>query len=236
MLASLTLLPALLGFFGTKVLSRRQRARLRAAGPADDDSTGLWHRWATAIEHRPVLPAVLALAAVIVIALPVFSLRLGLDDAGSDPPGTTTRQTYTLLADRVVSAQLIVFIAVVVALGFVLLMAVFRSLLIPLTASVMNLLAVAAALGLMNAIFAWGWGHALFGISATAPVEVFVPVLLISILFGLSMDYEVFLVSRMREEWARTGDNHLALTRGDAATAGLNGAGITPLTDPGGSP
>src|SRR5205085_12026727 len=79
---------------------------------------------------------------------------------------------------RVLSAKLILFIAVVVALGFVLLMAVFRSLLIPLTASVMNLLAVAAALGLMNAIFAWGWGHSLFGISATAPVEVFVPVLL----------------------------------------------------------
>ncbi|HEY2687745.1 MAG TPA: MMPL family transporter [Streptosporangiaceae bacterium] len=63
-----------------------------------------------------------------------------------------------------------------------------------------------------------GMGHSLFGISATAPVEVFVPVLLISILFGLSMDYEVFLVSRMREEWARTGDNRLAVTRGQAAT------------------
>jgi putative drug exporter of the RND superfamily len=101
-----------------------------------------------------------------------------------------------------------------VLLGFLLLMAVFRSLLIPLVASVMNLLSVAAALGLMNAIFVSGWGHSLFGISA----EVFVPVLLISILFGLSMDYEVFLVSRMREEWVRTGDNRLAVTLGQAAT------------------
>src|SRR5260370_930510 len=100
MLASLTLLPALPAFFATKVLTPRQRARLRAAGPADDDTTGFWHRWATAIEHRPVLPAVLALAPVIVIALPVFSLHLGLDDAGSDPPGTPTGQAYTLLAAR----------------------------------------------------------------------------------------------------------------------------------------
>jgi RND superfamily putative drug exporter len=82
----------------------------------------------------------------------------------------------------------------------------------------MNLLAVGAALGLMNAIFEWGWGHSLFGISATAPVEVFVPVLLISILFGLSMDYEVFLVSRMHEEWVRTGSNRLAVTLGQAGT------------------
>src|SRR5260370_1133592 len=85
MLASLTLLPALLGFFGMRVLSRRQRARLRAAGPADDDTTGFWHRWATAIDHRPVLPPVLALPAVIVIALPAFALRLRLHHAGSDP-------------------------------------------------------------------------------------------------------------------------------------------------------
>ncbi|MGH3378755.1 MAG: MMPL family transporter, partial [Actinoallomurus sp.] len=97
-------------------------------------------------------------------------------------------------------------------------MAVFRSLLIPLIASVMNLLSVAAALGVMNAVFEWGWGHSLFRISAKAPVEVFIPVLLISILFGLSMDYMVFLVSRMREEWARTPDNDLAVTRGQAAT------------------
>jgi RND superfamily putative drug exporter len=70
----------------------------------------------------------------------------------------------------------------------------------------------------MNAVFEWGWGHSLFRISSEAPVEVFVPVLLISILFGLSMDYEVFLVSRIREEWAQKRDNSLAVTLGQAAT------------------
>ena len=79
-------------------------------------------------------------------------------------------------------------------------------------ASVMNLLSVGAALGVMNAVFAWGWGSSVLGISGTAPVEVFLPVIMFSVLFGLSMDYEVFLVSRIHEEWVRTGDNRLAVT------------------------
>ena len=108
---------------------------------------------------------------------------------------------------HVLSSKLILFIAVIVVLGFLLLMAVFRSLLVPLVASVMNLLSVGAALGVMNVVFEWGWGHSLFRISSEAPVEVFVPVLLISILFGLSMDYEVFLVSRIHEEWVAKRDN-----------------------------
>jgi RND superfamily putative drug exporter len=97
-------------------------------------------------------------------------------------------------------------------------MAVFRSLLVPLIASLMNLLSVGAALGIMNVVFEWGWGHSLFALSGTAPVEVFVPVLMISILFGLSMDYEVFLVSRMHEEWLLRRDNRLAVTLGQAET------------------
>jgi RND superfamily putative drug exporter len=108
--------------------------------------------------------------------------------------------------------------AVIVALGFVLLMAVFRSLLVPLIASLMNLLSVGAALGIMNAVFEWGWADSLFRIPAKAPVMVFLPVMLISILFGLSMDYEVFLVSRMREEWARRKEAGRAVTVGQAAT------------------
>ena len=119
---------------------------------------------------------------------------------------------------HILSSKLLLFIAVVVFLGFLLLMAVFRSLLIPLVASIMNLLSVGAALGLMNAVFEWGWGKSLFRISATSPVEVFVPVLLISILFGLSMDYEVFLVSRMREEWAHGSASGDAVTVGQAAS------------------
>jgi putative drug exporter of the RND superfamily len=322
MLASLTLLPALLGFLGPKVLSRRQRARLRATGPVTEEVAGFWRRWAKGIERRPVLPAVLALAAVVVIALPIFSLRLGLDDAGSDPSGTTSHQAYELLAEgfgpgfngpfelvaelprpadearfvslvhvlsrqpgvvavtpstvspsgtvaiaqvypstspqsvqtstllgrlrdsvipaaeagsglrvyvggvtasqvdfaHVLSSKLFLFVGVVIVLGFLLLMALFRSLLIPFIASIMNLLSVGAALGIMNAIFEWGWGRSLFAISTTAPVEVFVPVIMISILFGLSMDYEVFLVSRMHEEWLLRQDNDIAVTLGQAET------------------
>jgi putative drug exporter of the RND superfamily len=331
MLSSLTLLPALLGFIGIRVLSRRQRARLAASGPVAEETTGFWRRWALAIERHPVLPAAAALAAVIVIALPVFSLRLGLDDAGSDPSATTTRQAYDLLAKgfgpgfngpfqlvaelhspaaaarfasllktvarqpgvlsvtpavpspggrvavaelypasspqsvqtsallhrlrgdtipsaesgtslkvlvggataiqndfaSVLSSKLPIFIAVVVLLAFLLLVAVFRSLLIPLIASVMNVLSVGAALGIMNAVFEWGWGHSLFGISGTAPVEVFIPVLLFSILFGLSMDYEVFLVSRMHEQWLLTGDNRQAVTLGQAETGRVITAAAT---------
>ena len=322
MFASLTLLPALLGLFGMKVLSRRQRAQLRESGPVTEQVTGRWRRWADAIERRPVLPAAVALAAVIVIGIPFLSLHLGIDDAGSDPASTTTRQAYDLLAKgfgpgfsgplqlvaklssradeprfaaitttlanqpgvvrattpvlsphgtvavadlypstspqsrkttallhhirddvlpklqagsgvtvlvggataiqtdfaSVLSSKLPLFIGVVVLLAFLLLVAVFRSLLIPLVASIMNLLSVGAALGIMNAVFEWGWGRSLFGISGTAPVEVFIPVLLFSILFGLSMDYEVFLVSRMHEEWLLKHDNRLAVTLGQAET------------------
>jgi RND superfamily putative drug exporter len=119
---------------------------------------------------------------------------------------------------HVLSSKLPLFVAVVVLLAFLLLMAVFRSLLIPLVASIMNLLSVGAALGILNAVFSWGWGHSVFGISGTAPVEVFVPVLMFSILFGLSMDYEVFLVSRMHEEWLLKADNRQAVTLGQAET------------------
>jgi RND superfamily putative drug exporter len=91
-------------------------------------------------------------------------------------------------------------------------------LVIPAVASVMNLLSAGAALGVMNAVFGWGWGSSILGISGTAPVEVFLPVIMFSVLFGLSMDYEVFLVSRIHEEWLRTGDNRVAVATGQAAT------------------
>jgi putative drug exporter of the RND superfamily len=321
MLASLTLLPALLGFIGPRALSRKQRRRIRESGP-DTATSGLWYRWSRSIERRSALRALAALAVVIVVALPVFSLRLGLADAGTDPTSSLTRQGYDLLAQgfgpgfngpfelvatlhgptdqaafaqtvkaasrqpgvvavtppqvspsgnaavavlypstapreaqtatllghlrtRVVSAaeagsglhvliggvtatqvdfsdglarKLPFFIAIVVVLAFILLMLVFRSLVIPAMASVMNLLSVGAALGVMNAVFNWGWGSSALGLSGGAPVEVFLPVIMFSVLFGLSMDYEVFLVSRIREEWNRTGDNRVAVTNGQALT------------------
>ncbi|QMU76665.1 MMPL family transporter [Streptacidiphilus sp. PB12-B1b] len=107
---------------------------------------------------------------------------------------------------RVLSQKLPVFIAVVVVLAFLLLVAVFRSLLIPLVAAVMNLLSVGAALGALNAVFTWGWGGSVIGLTGTGPVDAFIPVLLFSVLFGLSMDYEVYLVSRMQEEWHHARD------------------------------
>jgi len=99
MLASLTLLPSLLGFIGPRVLSRKQRRRIRESGPqADAAASGMWHRWSRSIERRSALRALVALAVVVVVALPVFSLRLGLDDAGTDPTSSLTRQGYDLLA------------------------------------------------------------------------------------------------------------------------------------------
>jgi RND superfamily putative drug exporter len=120
---------------------------------------------------------------------------------------------------HVLSAKLPLFIGIVVALSFLLLMAVFRSLLIPLTAAVMNLLSAGAAFGVLTAIFQNGWGNHLIGLDTTGPIEAFVPELLFPILFGLSMDYEVFLISRIYEEWHRRGDTREAVTHGLAATA-----------------
>jgi RND superfamily putative drug exporter len=117
----------------------------------------------------------------------------------------------------VLSSKLPLFIGVIVLLGCLLLMVAFRSVLIPLVAAVMNLLAVGASFGLVVAVFQWGWGSSLIG-SGTGPVESFLPIIMVAILFGLSMDYQVFLVSRMHEEWLNTKDNEEAIVRGQANT------------------
>jgi RND superfamily putative drug exporter len=116
------------------------------------------------------------------------------------------------------AGRVLVFFGVVLALSFVLLMAVFRSLLVPLKAVVMNALAMAATYGVIVAVFQWGWGGDLLGI-AGAPIEPFIPMILFAIVFGLSMDYEVFLLSRMREEHVRTGDAVESVADGLATTA-----------------
>jgi RND superfamily putative drug exporter len=116
------------------------------------------------------------------------------------------------------SARLPYFFAAVLGLSFLLLMVVFRSLLVPLKAVVMNLLSIGAAYGIVVAAFQWGWGSSLFNIEG-APIEPFVPMMLFAIVFGLSMDYEVFLLSRIREEWDRTGDSRRSVADGLAATA-----------------
>jgi RND superfamily putative drug exporter len=329
MIAALTLLPALLGFIGPKVMSRKQKKNLAQNGPriVGADSKGFWPRWADRVQRRPAVSASIALLIVVAIALPFFSLRLGSSDQGSDPAGSTTRTAYDLLAKgfgpgfngplelvslvsspaqkniiatvskevakqpgvasvaptillpsktgpnadvafinvfpttapqaaattnliyhlrddlipqavgnsgvkilvggdtaifvdfaHVLSAKLPLFIALVVVLSFLLLSIVFRSLVIPLLAAVMNLLSIGAAFGILVAVYQWGDLDRLFGISRTGPVESFIPVMLFAILFGLSMDYQVFLVTRMHEEYLKSEDNRIAVRNGLAAT------------------
>ncbi|MFE5620715.1 MMPL family transporter [Streptomyces virginiae] len=120
---------------------------------------------------------------------------------------------------RRTSQRLPVFVAAVLAMSFLLLMLVFRSVLVPLKAVLLNLLSIGAAYGIMVAVFQWGWGGALIGLEATVPIVSFIPMFLFAILFGLSMDYEVFLLSRVREEYLRTGDNGTAIVEGVSGTA-----------------
>ncbi|WP_415951605.1 MMPL family transporter [Streptomyces sp. KLOTTS4A1] len=321
--ASVTLLPALLSYIGMRALSRRERARLVAEGPAPELPTGFAARWSAFVEKRPKLLGALALLVVTVLALPTFSLRLGTSDQGNNPGSTTTRQAYDLLAegfgpgvngpltiaaevhgaeDRVALDQLTgelagtqgvaavtpvtydetgqvahltvvptsspqsadtsrlvdtlrddvlpaaaqgtslethvggitagyddfaeiiigklpLFVGIVVGLGCVLLLLAFRSIGIPLKAAAMNIAAVAGAFGVVVAIFQWGWGTGLLGLGSAGPIEPFLPVIMVSVLFGLSMDYQVFLVSRMYEEWLETGDNRRAVRVGLAETS-----------------
>ena len=130
----------------------------------------------------------------------------------------TGRAMATDLTDRLTS-RLPIFIVAVVAMSFLLLMIVFRSVLVPLKAALMNLLSIAAAYGVLVAVFQWGWGNRLIGLHSTMPINPFLPLMMFAILFGLSMDYEVFLLSRVREEYVATGDNHAAVVRGLSSTA-----------------
>jgi putative drug exporter of the RND superfamily len=114
--------------------------------------------------------------------------------------------------------RLFLVIGAVLILSFLLLMVVFRSLVLPLKAVIMNLFSVGAAYGVMVAVFQWGWAGRIIGIGETGPIDPWIPVALFVVLFGLSMDYEVFLLSRIREEWLRTKDNSLAVADGLAVT------------------
>ncbi|MFJ6747454.1 MMPL family transporter [Streptomyces sp. NPDC091266] len=118
----------------------------------------------------------------------------------------------------VIVGKLPLFVGVVIALGSVLLLLAFRSIGIPLKAAVMNVAAVASSFGIVVAIFQWGWGSELLGLGSAGPIEPFLPVIMVSVLFGLSMDYQVFLVSRMYEEWQLTHDNRRSVRVGLAET------------------
>ncbi len=325
MLASLTLLPALLSFLGLRVLSRKQRREVRAGRFVDVENTGFWARWATLVAKRRVAFGLVGAVIIVGLAIPFLSLRLGHADQGNDPAGTTTRKGYDLIAEGfgpgynstltlvvdgpnaqatatkvgealsgvsnvdtrsiyvpeeglspqltivsfksltspqdqkttdlvthlrsdvlpslyqgtgdhvyvfgqtatqvdftdVLSNKLPLFIVAVVGLSFLLLLIAFRSLVVPLTAAVMNLLAAAASFGVVVAIFQWGWFSDALGIGSGGPIEAWVPVMVFAIVFGLSMDYQVFLVSRMHEEWVHTRDNRKAVQVGQAATGGI---------------
>ena len=117
------------------------------------------------------------------------------------------------VSDRI-GERLPLFIGAVVLLSFLLLIVMFRSILVPLKAAIMNLLSIGAAYGVVVAVFQWGWGKGLVGIDDTMPINPFVPLIMFAILFGLSMDYEVFLLSRVREEYLKHGDSHQSVVDG----------------------
>ncbi|MFG1920818.1 MMPL family transporter [Cryptosporangium sp. NPDC048952] len=145
----------------------------------------------------------------------VDHLRTDVLPAGAEITGITAifRDISALLSDR-----LWYVVGVVVALSLVFLLLMFRSVIVPLKAAAMNLLSIAAAYGVMTAVFQWGWGAELLGLPHAVPVSTWVPLLMFAVLFGLSMDYEVFLLSRIREDWLRTGDAHGSVVRGLAST------------------
>jgi RND superfamily putative drug exporter len=320
MIAALTLLPAMLTIAGHWV----DRLRIPGLGSRSTsiDENSRWFRWSREIQKRPVLSAALSGGFLLLLCVPTLSLRLGTNDAGTEPPEKTTRQAYDLLAEGfgpgfngpfvmvaalpgpgedegltqlsktleteegvaavtsislnkaentgtfqvypttspqsvettelldhirndvippietktgaqlhvgginavfedfgdAISEKLPLFIGVVVLLSALLLMIVFRSILVPLKAVVMNLLSIGAAFGIIVAVFQWGWGASVIGVDNTGPIISFFPIFLFAIVFGLSMDYEVFLMSRIHEEWEHRQDPTQAVTRGLALT------------------
>ena len=327
---ALTLLPALLGFAGHKIDSWRLPGMRASAGLADSGRESMWHRWGRQVSAHPWRYLLVGAAVLGLATAPVFSLRLGWPDNGTQSEDLTTRRAYDLLADgfgdgfngplllsvelgsggssdavldelaaavdadpgvedvappqlndagtaavlRVIPTtspqdetttetihrlrnevvpdalasagvsagsgtavyvgggtamfidlseqvqdRLPWFIGAVILLSVLLLMVVFRSIAVPLKAAAMNLLSIGAAYGVIVAVFQWGWGRSLFGVDESIPIVSFLPMMLFAILFGLSMDYEVFLLSRVREEYVARRDSDSAVIEGIAATA-----------------
>jgi RND superfamily putative drug exporter len=321
-LAAITLLPAMLGMIGQRILGRAERRTPAGHDGAPVGGTGLWGRWAERVQARPKVLGLVGLVVLTALALPTLSLRLGASDDGNLPPSSTNRQAYDMIADgfgpgfngplvlavrapgtadkaaaaklvtalgqvdgvagvgatpmkegqtvgvisvvpttspqseatsdlihhlrddvipeaeqgtsmkvyvggvtasnddfaSVLMGKLPLFVLVIAALGFLLLTVAFRSLLIPAVGALLNILSIGVAFGAIVVVFQYGFGAGLLGLGAAGPIESFVPILVVGIMFGLSMDYQVFLVSRMREEWAHTGDSHRAVRVGQAET------------------
>ena len=284
----------------------------------NDHQTTVWWRWSRVVQRKPWTSLISASVLLGILAIPMFSLRLGFGDFGNAAEDSTVRKAYDIIAegfgpgfngpllvtingetaadpeavnqfvatlsktegvafasrlplesssvalltvipttapqdeattdlvhrlrDVVIPAtnvdakvggwtaasidfseylggRLFFLIGIVLVLSFLLLMVVFRSILVPLKAVFMNLLSVGAAYGIIVAVFQWGWASDLIGVGKPGPIEAWAPMFLFGIVFGLSMDYEVFLLSRMKEEFNRTGDNTSAVADGVAATA-----------------
>jgi putative drug exporter of the RND superfamily len=155
----------------------------------------------------------------------VHTLRSSLvprAEAGTDLHvyvGGTTATNVDM--SNALTSKLPLFLVIIAVLGFLLLTLAFRSLLVPAIGAIGNLLTIAVALGSTVALFEWGWGKPLFGIGGPAPLEYTVAILIVGVVFGLSMDYHVFLVSRMHERWTQTADNRRAVTSGPADTGGV---------------
>jgi putative drug exporter of the RND superfamily len=320
MVASITLLPALLGFVGRGV------DRWRLPWFRQDESRfeqTLAYRWSRVIQRNPWPAAIAGLVVLLLLSIPLFSIRLGFADASSGATDRSSRRAYDLLSEgfgpgfngplllatevdspddvqalqavgetlsqtegiaavtppqvspgedaavmtafpttspqdeattdlvarireQVIPAasddgaspiyvggltaatqdfaeanadRLPILVSVVIGLSFILLVVVFRSIVVPLKAAIMNLLSISAAYGAVVAIFQWGWLKEVIGIETSGPIEAWVPMMLFTILFGLSMDYEIFLLSRIREEYVRTKVNEIAVANGLAATA-----------------
>ncbi len=315
--ASVTLLPAFLGLAGHRI----NRFAIHRRSSAKPVAGAGWERWIRHVSKHAWVYSIGVTTALLALATPVLSLRLGFPDEGSLPQSRTQRRAYDLLAegfgpgvngplvvaidisqdatviepltaailadngiasvlpaqvsdaagvatllaipssspqdeatlatiDRLrsdvfpavldgtgatahiggqtatfgdigtrVNDRLPLFIAAVILLSFMLLTLVFRSVIVPLKAALMNLLSIGAAYGVLVMVFQWGWGKNIIGLESTIPVLAFIPMFMFAILFGLSMDYEVFLLSRVREEYLRTGDNDAAVIHGIASTA-----------------
>jgi putative drug exporter of the RND superfamily len=139
--------------------------------------------------------------------------------AATGAHGYVTGVTAAQLQFRdMLASRLPVIIGVVVAAAFLLLLVVFRGLLVALKAAVLNLLSIGASYGVLVAVFQWGWGASLLGVGERVPIESYVPTMMFAIVFGLSMDYEIFLLSRIRESWLSTKDNHRSVAAGLSAT------------------
>ncbi|MEX1195271.1 MAG: MMPL family transporter [Dehalococcoidia bacterium] len=320
MAAAVTLLPAMLGFAGRNIDKFGLPHRKETAGEVRHT---IWWRWSRVIQAHP-WPALIASAALLLLlAVPLLSLRLGFGDAGNRPESDSSRQAYDLLSegfgpgfnspillvaqgsdgppdpaelatlksalestegvDSVSEPQILgdgdiaiinvfattapqdeettdlvhrlrndvippveaetsldvlttggppgvvdfadyigerlpIFIGAVLALSFLLLLVVFHSVVVPLKAVLVNMLSISAAFGATVAVFQWGWFDFLIGQGKEGPIEAWAPMMLFAIVFGLSMDYEVFLLTRVREEYDKTGDNALAVADGLAAT------------------